>query len=66
MNCPRSCICTKGHRKPCMFPLLNYSYDISDHTSSPFFSRDCNGKESNAIPAVSGQSLGGVEPRMER
>lgn len=49
-----------------LFMLYSYSYDISDHTSSPFFSRDCNGKESNAIPAVSGRSLeGGVERRRD-
>lgn len=38
--------------------FYSYSYDISDHTSNPLFSQDCNGKDSNAIPAVSGWSLG--------
>lgn len=41
-----------------LFMFYSYSYDISDHTSNPFFSQDCNGKDSNAIPAVSGWSLG--------
>lgn len=48
-----------------LFMLYSYNYDISDHTNSPFFSWDCNGKDANAIPAVSGQISGGGWVRSE-